>query len=357
MKNLEEKEFERGKETFGKGVVSSFLKSSVFCVFLFLAAAFQVFAENMQIVFPKTAFTGDTIEIKYIFHSDTDILPQSAFKTAPKFELSTEYEVFKRNSGDFYLKEIFLEKLASDYTLTLKIVPWKPGNLYVPAFNLVSLARFSIERNSEENHFGQNFPQNQLIINLKPIQINSIAEKTDATDFRPQAAPKTMPGTFAYLALTFVFYIALVFALIFVILKLPATARIFKKINYLLSLKRNSRKTAKKLKKLLKLSPEIQDDKDFAQRIQQIMRGFLNKRFSRDFSSVPTSAIYKTFLDLMGGELSENQDSAVEPLIEIFFRTDFIRYSPGQKFQEDERTQLVSKSLSLLALFDSEEEI
>lgn len=360
MEILEEKEIERGKETFIKGVVSSFLNPFIgFVFFLFFASVFSVCAQNMQIVFPKTAFTGDTLEIKYVFRSETEIVPESAFKSSPKFELRTDYETFARAADDFYVKEIFLERLGLDYTLTLKIVPWKAGNIAIPTFDLVSLARFSFspEDFAENAQSAQNeqSAQKTLLISLKPVLVNSAAEKAGAADFRPQASPKTMPGTFAYLALSAVFYLALISFLVFALLNIPAAAGIFRKANYFLSLKRNSRKTAKKLKNLLKSSAEIQEDKDFAEKIQHILRGFLSKRFARDFFPVPTGEIYSVFLDLMGGGLSENQENAVESLIEIFFRTDFIRYSPAQEFSGNERKKLTQKAISLLALFDLEE--
>lgn len=309
--------------------------------------------ENTQIVFPKNAFVGDTLEIKYIFHTDADFLPAQVFADSPRLILRADYDVFKKSSDDFYLKEIFLERLGSDYTLTLKLVPWKAGNLEIPAFNLVSLADFSLQKNQNEQEFPKN--KDSLIISLKPVLINSLVETSADTNFRPQASPKTLPGTFLYLALTFGFYLILILAAIFVILRLGATKRFFKNLSYLLSLKKNSRKTAKKLKKLLKSSYQIKNDKDFAQNLQQILRDFLNKRFAHDFSSVPTSEIYSNFCDLIGGELSENQDDAVETLIEIFYRTDVVRYSPDQNFLPNERENLVKKSLGLLEKFDTEE--
>lgn len=380
------------------------------------AAAFLVFfsgaaAENMQIVFPKNANIGDTIEIKYVFHSsenfadgffsdkdsekdskngkssveksadknensETDKNTKNA-KTANsengnkstqnnentdsknaknfvsnskslKIELRADSEFFKSHENDFTVKEIFLEKINSDYTLSLKVVPWKTGYLIIPPFDLLSLLHEA--KNSQVKKNSRNF-----MISLKPIPINSLAEKNAISDFRPQAAPKMLPGTLIFLAVRIGIYIFLIFAAIFAILKIPATAKIIENFAYLFSLRKNSRKTAKKLKNLLSSSQKIKNDKDFAQNLQNILREFLKKRFSRDFSSVSTNAIYQEFENLLGGELSEFQDEAVENLIEVFFRTDFIRYSPNSAFQDGEREKIILKSLEMLSLFDTNE--
>ena len=352
------------------------------------AAAFLVFfsgaaAEIMQIVFPKNANIGDTIEIKYVFHSSENFADgffsdknensengnsengkntkndkntpsnENAKNFVPnsksiKIELRADSEFFKSHENDFAVKEIFLEKINSDYTLSLKVVPWKTGYLIIPPFDLLSLLHEA--KNSQVKKNSRNF-----MINLKPIPINSLAEKNAISDFRPQAAPKTIPGTLIFLAVRIGIYIFLIFAAIFAILKIPATAKIIENFAYLFSLRKNSRKTAKKLKNLLSSSQKIKNDKDFAQNLQNILREFLKKRFSRDFSSVSTNAIYQEFENLLGGELSEFQDEAVENLIEVFFRTDFIRYSPNSAFQDGEREKIILKSLEMLSLFDTNE--
>ncbi len=360
----------------------------------FLAFFSSAAAENMQIVFPKNANIGDTIEIKYVFHSSENFADDffsdknrknfskdensendknSKNENTPssenldskngqnenaknfvsnskslKIELRADSEFFKSHENDFAVKEIFLEKTNSDYTLSLKVVPWKTGYLIIPPFDLLSLLHEA--KNSQTKKKSRNF-----MITLKPIPINSLAEKNAVSDFRPQAAPKTLPGTLIFLAVRIGIYIFLIFAAIFAILKIPATAKIIGNFAYLFSLRKNSRKTAKKLKNLLSSSEKIKHDKDFAQNLQNILRDFLKKRFSRNFSSVSTNAIYQEFENLLGGELSEFQDAAVENLIEVFFRTDFIRYSPNAAFQDGEREKIILKSLEMLSLFDTNE--
>jgi len=362
-------------------------------------------AEDMQIVFPKNASIGDTIEIKYVFNSKENFLDDffsdrnlgknseknansengksanenfktgkksdsqnernkiarnnentetenaknnSASQKSSRIELRADSEFFKSHENDFAVKEIFLEKLNSDCTLSLKVVPWKTGYLIIPPFDLLSLLH-------EAKNFGTKKDSRSFMINLKPIPINSLAEKNAVSDFRPQAAPKTLPGTFIFLAVRIGIYIFLILAAIFAILKIPATAKIIENFAYLFSLKRNSRKTAKKLKNLLSSSQKIKNDKDFAHNLQNILRDFLKKRFSKNFSSVSTNAIYQEFENLLGGELTDFQDEAVENLIEVFFRTDFIRYSPDAAFQDGEREKTILKSLEILRLFDTNE--
>lgn len=315
--------------------------------FFSLSPESSLSSSGMQIVFPRTAFVGDTLEIKYIFHSEAELFPAEAFKKSQRIELSADYDVFKEEQENFALKCIFLERLSSEYTLTLKAVSWKAGSLEIPVFDLVSLVQFSLQKD--------NIKSGVFLVKLKPIPVNSFVSKSGETDFRPQAAPAALPGTFIYLAFTVAFYLVLIFAFIFVILNLPATAAAIERFKVFCILRRNSRKTARKLKALLKSSGQITDDRDYAYNIQMILRAFLNTRFSNDFFSTPTNAIYSKFSDMMGGDLSDSQDNAVQCLIEIFYRTDIIRYSPNQKFLADEREALVQKALSMLLLFDTDE--
>ncbi len=345
------------------------------------AAFFLIFfarlsAEDMQIVFPKNANIGDTIEIKYIFNSKENFLEDCLSaknldgnssekygnsenkkngensentKKITRIELSSGSSIFEAQKNNFAVKEIFLEKINSDCTLSLKIVPWKAGYLTISPFDLFSLIQ-------ETKNSGQKINTQKFMIKLKPVPINSLAEKTSVSDFRPQAAPETLPGTMIFLAVRIGIYIFLIFAAVFAMLKIPAAAKIIENFTYFFSLKKNSRKTAKKLKKLLSSSKEIRADKDFAQNLQNILRDFLGKRFSNDFSAVSTNAIYQEFENLLGGEFADFQEEAIENLIEVFFRTDFVRYSPESAFQNGEREKIILKSLKILRLFDTTED-
>lgn len=318
---------------------------SILYSFFFL---FQIFSQSIQNVFPKTIFTGDNVEIRYIFHSDANIFTDEIFNSeSSRVTLKTDYPFFMNLSDRFVLRNAILDKIGSEYTLSLKLTPWKAGYIVIPPFDLNSYVRYSFDKADDGV---------QYVVELNPIEVNSFIEKNQITSFRPQKAPAVMPGTTLYLTLAGILILALSAAVFTMLMKLPFITRTLEKLNYIRSLKRNSRKAVKTLQKLLKSSPEIPDDKDFAGNLQKILRAFLLKRFSRDFSSVSTSAFYSHFIEIAGGDLSRQQDEAVETLIELFFRTDYIRYSSNSSFEAGERQKLIEKSINMIQLFDAEEE-
>ncbi|MBQ0052202.1 MAG: hypothetical protein KBT11_09115 [Treponema sp.] len=317
----------------------------VFLALLFFAI-FSSYSEDMQIVFPKTIFVGDTVEVKYIFKREQSPFSDELF-TNSRLELAKNYSVFENQSSSFAVTEARLEKIGSEYTLTLKLLPWKSGYLTIPTFDLTSLVRHSLNKIG----YGSSFP-----ISLKPIQVNSLVEKSGNRNFRPQSAPLVMPGTTLMLVLTGIFYLILFSAVIFILVRLPVISAFLERLAYLLSLKKNSRKSVKKLEKLLKESDEIIADSEYAMEIQKILREFLNKRFSADFASTSTSGFYEKFCELMGGELSGNQENSVEKLVEIFYRTDFIRYSKDGTFTADERATITQDCMDLIFNFDNNQE-
>lgn len=325
-----------------------------------LFAQICLHAENLQIVMPKIIYIGDTAEVRYIFHSEAQIFGE-AFSNLENTNLSlrTDFNFFKANESNFAVKYAEIRRTGSEYTLTLNIIPWKTGFCVIPPFNLASLVRFSLESEyGIETHTAIPF-----IVSLSPIEVKSLAQKTGNNSFMPQSGPLTLPGTTFFLALLAIISLILFSALVFVILHLPRIARFIDNFTYLYSLKRNSRKTIKKILILQKDSDNIPSDKDFASELQHILRIFLNKRFSTDFSSVTSAKIPLLFTEIMGGSLSEKQEGCVNNLVEIFNRLDFIRFAENAHFIDcdkndgtTERISLTENSIRLIENFDSEDE-
>lgn len=334
-----------------------------FCTFrrflLFLALAFAptfcAFAENLEIVMPKLIYIGDTIEIRYIFHSDANLfMGDLANQPSAKQNLDVDYPVFSAHEADFSVRTASLEKINAEYTLSLSVIPWKTGNLVIPPFDVASLVAFSQKSSGTRASF---------IVKLSPIEVRSLAAHTGTREFLPPSPPLVLPGTTALLAALAIFALILLAALIFVLLHLPRVTRFVTNLAYLYSLRKNSRKTIKKLLALQKNSASVESDKDFAAALQHILREFLKHRFSHDFDSVTTARLYAEFSDLCGGELNEHQTVVVENLVSLFSRLDFVRFADGARFLPEhenggtsERISITENAIQIIEDFDAEGE-
>ena len=297
-------------------------------------------------------------EIRYIFHSDAKLFSSDfADSTSAFLNLRTDYDFFKVNDSDFTVKNASLEKRGGEYTLMLSIIPWKTGFISVPPFNLNALVNSSINFSQSKTISTVFTP---FIVKLSPIEVKSLAEKTGHKSFMPQTAPLVMEGTTLFLTIIAIIALILFSVLIFILLHIPRVAFFIKNITYLYSLKKNSRKSIKSLLRLKKESEKIPSDKDFAEKLQHIMRDFLSKRFGKDFSSITTSRISLTIEDICGGGLNEGQAKCIENLTALFNRLDYIRFSENAFFlhknekEKEERSRLIENACHIIEEFDTD---
>lgn len=312
---------------------------------------------------PRLIYTGDFVEIRYIFHLENDIFGGEFSKNSARLSLSKEFNFFKAHEDEFSVLSAQLEKINTEYTLFLAVVPWKTGFLSIPPFNLTNLVNFT--RKNSLSQTGEPFPLASIpfIVELSPLEVNSLASETGAKSILPHSPPLLLPGTTALLVTLAVLAIVLFALLIFILLKFDRVKKFILATLYIWSLKRNSRVTVKKILQLQKDSKNIPLDKDFAENLQHILRVFLKKRFAYDFDSVSTKEIYPTFSGLLGGDLDENQEKSVEHTTEIFSRLEYIRFAKNAHFlsakentesNEDERISITDSAILLVKEFDDD---
>ena len=160
--------------------------------FAFLLTFRAVSAENLQLVMPKIIYIGDTVEIRYVFHSEAKAFSGN-FSDSPSYflNLNTQYDFFKANDADFTVRKVTLEKINAEYTLTMTVIPWKTGMLQIPPFNLNSLVNSSMDFSvSKKSPVFTPF-----IISLSPFKVKSLIAKTKNKSFMPQSSPIVMSGT------------------------------------------------------------------------------------------------------------------------------------------------------------------
>ena len=319
--------------------------------FLFFSV-FQTHADSLQLVMPKIVYIGDTVEIRYIFHSDSKIFGGEFDNTQAKVNLRTDYGFFQAHGNDFTVKSATLEKLNGEYTLSLSVIPWKTGFCSIPPFNLTSLVQFSQGKTGAAPY----------IVSLSPVEVKSLVTKTGNHNFMPQASPLTLPGTTSLVVTFTVLSLILFSVLLFILLHLPKIARILNNFSYLHSLKKNSRRAVKNLNRLQK-NFNLLSDKEYASQIQHILRDFLSARFRTDFSAVTTSKFYSLFTELLGGKMNSIQENAMEELLSLFNRLDYVRFSENSGFLSAENNQgksekltIIEDSIHMIEDFDREEE-
>lgn len=297
------------------------------------------FAENSQTVIPRIIYIGDTVEIRCIFSSTMSLYGIENENKAGNLLSLKENQAFSEKYGDkFTITSGRLQKTNAEYLLLLTLIPWQVGSLNFPRINLADF-----------------FDCAPYIIELSPIEVHSLAQKTGRKDFFPQLPPMVLPGTSMILmligALSLIFFSLVVFALLHVSL----VSRFVKNLAYMYSLKRNSRRAIKKLLALQKDKAESLSDKDISAEIQHILRDFLSKRFKEDFSSLTTGQMLPVLLKLNGGEVSENQEDTLEGLANLFGRTDYIRFSKTACFIQGEKKSILQKAVKLIEDFDKDE--
>lgn len=332
------------------------LSLSLLIFFFCIAPIFQASGENLQIVMPHIIYIGDTVEIRYMFHSDAKLFDDDFDKNqAASISLNQEYDFFRAQEESFTVKAASLEKINSDYTLSLSVIPWKTGLCQIPPFNLVSLVAQSRNKASVNSQ--------AFIISLSPFEVKSLVQKTGTRSFLPQAHPLILPGTTAILVVAAILALTAFSALLFALLHLPRVVRALEQFTYIYSLKKNSRKAIKRLRSIQKKSESVSSDKEFSALIQLAIRDFLNGRFGYNFSAVTSSALYPAFLDLCGGSLTPHQENAVEHLLSLFNRIDFVRFSENavllkadENNNQDERDSLCEKAIILIEEFDSNDD-
>lgn len=305
----------------------------ILCSLIFVSLQFCIrvfaqsdFSNSIQILTPPIVFVGDVAEIKYVFKTDSDSVFTDNFGTDDfYYDLQTDSSIFDSLSEQLEIIKIYFEKKNDEYTLSISFVAWQIGKIDFPPFDIAALLKSSFSTQPS-----QNIKIISRVIDLKPIFIDSIVEKTETQDFRPPASPLAIPGTTMIFAI-FICAAVLIFAgLFFFCLKFFSIVAFFKKKNsnrYNAKLCKIAKKKLKNLRKKINSADSDFFDADFCREIEKILRDFLEKRFSESFSSISVSAMFSEFENLCGGKLSDFQIDSVEKITQIFNRCDYIRFA------------------------------
>lgn len=281
--------------------------------------------QTQQILVPKQVYIGDKAELR------------CTFSTAEKIQ--AEGFCSELDYSQYDIKNVQLLPSGNNYyTLTITFIPWRTGEISLPDYSL-----------SVEGAEG-------FIIHFNPVSIVSITEKDSITTLRDSASPLLLPGTIYKLYGSLIAVIIILIIGIRLIVKHKDVSFFVK--NLILAARNNSnrRKTIKQLNKLAK-NPQLADN-DAAAEIQKTMRTYLEKRFNFPFSKTVSSEMYKCFMQITQGLLSEEKESAFEDIVTAFVRTDYIRYSAASSFNDGEKEELIKKLINdIIAIENTKQEV
>ncbi len=276
-----------------------------------------------QSVFPVTVYIGDSVEVRYSFHSELNLMGSSEKKS--RIALSADYPVFLAQKDKFTVVDAYIENNGNEYVFLMNIVPWVRGKISFPYFDLCSLISYSAGGVKSDAYF---------YMELSPIEVLSVAEKNGAHSFLPPSPPLLIPGTVFLIVIISIVFMLLFGTLVVAIANIPSIKTKLSEFLFLCSMRKVSRKTMKKLLKLKKSSSKIKKDTDFALNLQKIFRDYLTNHFSQDFRSLTTSEISAKIKDIFNYEIPDG----LEYTEEFFVRTDFIRFAPGEFFPGERET-------------------
>lgn len=273
-----------------------------------------------QIILPMQVFLGDDAELNCDFNSSDESL--SLLISNGQNQLSVENFLEPVDNDEVEITDIQLFQNGVDYyKIKIHFRAWKTGKIQFPPIKI-----------------------GDTVVKFEPVNIASLSEKLKETSIRNTAPPLLLPNTsYKIGGIIFSFFIVCLGIILFIIQrkKLLFCLKNFRlKCRY----KRNKKITMGKLKNL----QNIEDDKKFVQDYQLIMRNYLEIRFDFPFTRSTTSQISTDFLNKNQNLFSKEKYELFLELVSIFIRTDYIKYNVNKKFLENERRDVLEKTVMVI---------
>lgn len=305
---------------------------------------------NIQIkqnLIPKQVYIGDSAQLLCSFNSNSEIL-KALMADKDKITLPLENFVQDLDFTEYEIKEITLTKAGIDYyNLNLSFVPWRTGQLNFPDYRL----------------FSESIENQEIIIVFEPFSISSLTEEKSITSIKDIEAPLLLPGTIYKLYGGIIVFIILLIIVIRLIVKHKKVIEFLRKRASIRKYRRNKKQALKQLNLLCKNKNE--EDVTAAEKIQKIMRKYLDIRFDYPFSKTVTSQMNYAFEQINNqaddeennslSTLSEKKLAACKEITGVFEKTDFIRFSSEHDFKDEEKLSFIQKLIENIEILEEEE--
>lgn len=305
-------------------------------------------SQETQTLSPREVFVGDTAEISYTFNSAITF-PLGETSSAA---LDFSEDILPLETETYTIKSATLSLIGNQYKLSVLFIQWQTGIVDIPSFDLMTVF------NKDSSGF---------VIDLAPVMIASIIDKTGKDSLRPPSPPILIPGT------TYAIYAIAVLSIVFLILLIRTLFNIDGLINFwqkvflYFGYGHNARVALKAINNLRKKVEKF-DDVEFSDKLQLILRNYLGYRFSEDFYSITTNKIALYFSEFTQDTMSFSLSMSVEDLSNIFRRLDYVRYAQNSidskrlpqstystVLDQEERFQILSKANDVIVNFESPE--
>lgn len=287
-----------------------------------------------QILMPKKVYIGDTAELRCTFNSPAPQLKQLTVNGIAKLPF-----VSQTDTEDYVIKDVSLAPAGVDfYQLTITFVPWKTGDLLFPPMEIEGT---------------------DTLLEFQPLQIVSLitAENAASTTLHDTAAPLLLPGTAYKLYGTLAAIVLLLIILIRLFVKRKSLMFYINNKRLLKKYKKNKKQTKKALYKIADSAAQADfNAKTAAEKLQKVLRNYLEVRFDYPFTRTVTSDIMAGWQSVTGGLYSDKKEEAFGEIAACFIRTDYIRYSKGGSFEKDELVKLVEKLVLIIETLEKPEE-
>lgn len=286
------------------------------------SAGSEDFSENLvqQVLIPREVYVGDSASVEYSFRSPVDFfaLARPEQIQGDTLNIDVNQEVFRSVEDKCTITQVLLLRNGLSYNFIIDLIPWKPGEIDFPEFDLATICVYNNPEASFDNR------HSVYSLDLEPITIASIVEHLGVSTIRKPESPAVLPGT-NYVLWTFIVVSAVivVFAFIFII-RFKKIKAWFLNVRERHRYRKNAHKTKRRFRQLMKSDLS---DADYSAEWQNTMKRYLAYRFRTQFGSVTSKKIPELVEEVSQGKLTPGQKTAIEYITSVFIRTDYIRFA------------------------------
>ena len=328
----------------------------MFCLLSFFLCAAALFCvpDGRVSVMPKDVYVGDEAEIRFefsfaekLFEGDSPLLNARAFADVSDMsDISpgsrSEKKELKRIffTDDYTIQSLRLKGSPPSYVLSLVFIPWKTGEIDIPAFDLSPVLGLSVR---------------PFLTDIPPVHIQSITEKTGEKQLRPVKGPIIIPGT-TYAVFAFCAVLLLFFAVVTALLIRFALIRGFFQAFFERMFSSQSFRAVCRELLFLEKRGQALPAGVFCTRLSSLIRRYLENRFSYPFTAKTSPELVPAFSEFFAHSASERSYAYMQELYEVCARCDYIRFSGESVFSREERIDSVQRVRSALLYFEQPEE-
>lgn len=298
----------------------------------------MAYMQSQQVLVPRQVYIGDSAELRCTFETES-VLFRNLVAQKGNIELSKEYFMGELDASKWDVKNVVISSSGyNKYTLSISFVPWRTGNIDLPAFDMGAAL------NSDAEIY---------VMGFQRFEVVSITKTQSLSSLRDIQSPLLLPGTTYKVYGLIILLLLLIIAVIRITIKRKKFVFFIKNEILLWKYRKNKKAT---FKQLLKLEQDkVSADNQIASEMQKIIRAYLEFRMDYPFTKLVTSEMMEGFYKATCNLLSDKKTFAAEEIIRVFVRTDFIRYSKDAAFNANERQQLISTLMNSIETLEAAE--